>query len=548
MALDIKSEALDVWRREMAAARQRDTSLTTISGREIEPLYLPDEITEEYETKLGFPGQYPYTRGVHANQYRGRLWTMRQFAGFGTPEETNERFRFLLEKGQTGLSTAFDLPTLMGLDSDHPSAAGEVGRLGVAVDSARDLERLFAGINLGDVSVSMTINAPAAIILSYFLVAAERQGVAWDRLSGTIQNDILKEYHAQNEYVYPPRESVRLVTDTIEFCTRHMPRFHPVSISGYHIREAGSTAAEELAFTLADGFHYVEQALERGLGIDEFAPRLSFFFNAHSDFFEEIAKFRAARRIWSRHLRQRYGAQDGKSLSLRCHAQTSGVSLQAQQPEVNVVRVAYQALAAVLGGCQSLHTNSRDETLSLPTEEAVTIALRTQQVLAFETGVPNSVDPLGGSYEVEALTDALERDAEEIFLEIDRQGGMIAAIDKGYFRRRIADSAFAYQREVDRGRKLVVGVNAFVESEPSRIPILQIDESIERKQVTNLKALRAGRDSAASAAALEGVRRAARTQENLMPALLEAARRDATVGETVAALADGLGRYTTALT
>ena len=547
MALDIKSEALDIWRREMAAARQRDTSLTTISGREIEPLYLPDEISEEYESKLGFPGQYPYTRGVHANQYRGRLWTMRQFAGFGTPEETNERFRFLLEKGQTGLSTAFDLPTLMGLDSDHPSAAGEVGRLGVAVDSARDLERLFAGINLGDVSVSMTINAPAAIILSYFLVAAERQGVAWDRLSGTIQNDILKEYHAQNEYVYPPRESVRLVTDTIEFCTRHMPRFHPVSISGYHIREAGSTAAEELAFTLADGFHYVEQALERGLGIDEFAPRLSFFFNAHSDFFEEIAKFRAARRIWSRHLRQRYGAQDGKSLSLRCHAQTSGVSLQAQQPEVNVVRVAYQALAAVLGGCQSLHTNSRDETLSLPTEEAVTIALRTQQVLAYETGVPNSVDPLGGSFEVEALTDALERDAEEIFLEIDRQGGMIAAIDKGYFRRRIADSAFAYQREVDRGRKLVVGVNAFVESEPSRIPILQIDESIERKQVTNLKALRAGRDGAASAAALEGVRRAARSQENIMPALLEAARHDATVGETVAALADGLGRYTTAL-
>jgi len=548
MALDIKSEALDVWRREMAAARQRDTSLTTISGREIEPLYLPDEITEEYEAKLGFPGQFPYTRGVHANQYRGRLWTMRQFAGFGTPEETNERFRFLLEKGQTGLSTAFDLPTLMGLDSDHPSAAGEVGRLGVAVDSARDLERLFAGINLGDVSVSMTINAPAAIILSYFLVAAERQGVAWDRLSGTIQNDILKEYHAQNEYVYPPRESVRLVTDTIEFCTRHMPRFHPVSISGYHIREAGSTAAEELAFTLADGFHYVEQALERGLGIDEFAPRLSFFFNAHSDFFEEIAKFRAARRIWSRHLRQRYGAQDGKSLSLRCHAQTSGVSLQAQQPEVNVVRVAYQALAAVLGGCQSLHTNSRDETLSLPTEEAVTIALRTQQVLAFETGVPNSVDPLGGSFEVEAMTDALERDAEEIFLEIERQGGMIAAIDKGYFRRRIADSAFAYQREVDRGRKLVVGVNAFVEHEPSRIPILQIEESIERKQVSNLKALRAHRDSAAAAAALEGVRRAARTQENLMPALLEAARRDCTVGETVAALADGLGRYTTALT
>ena len=548
MATDTKSAAFETWRRQMAAARQRDTSLTTISGREIETLYLPDEITDEYEARLGFPGQYPFTRGVHANQYRGRLWTMRQFAGFGTPEETNERFRFLLAKGQTGLSTAFDLPTLMGLDSDHPSAAGEVGRLGVAVDSARDLERLFAGINLGDVSVSMTINAPAAIILSYFLVAAERQGVAWDRLSGTIQNDILKEYHAQNEYVYPPRESVRLVTDTIEYCTRHVPRFHPVSISGYHIREAGATAAEELAFTLADGFHYVEQALERGLGIDEFAPRLSFFFNAHSDFFEEIAKFRAARRIWARHLRERYGAQDTKSLALRCHAQTSGVSLQAQQPEVNVVRVAYQALAAVLGGCQSLHTNSRDETLSLPTEEAVTIALRTQQVLAYETGVPNSVDPLGGSYQVEALTDALEREAEEIFVEIERLGGMIASIDKGYFRRRIADSAFAYQREVDRGRKLVVGVNAFVEQEPSRIPLLQIDESIERKQVANLKALRAQRNAATTAAALDGVRRAARGSENIMPALLEAARNDATVGETVAALADALGRYGTALT
>ncbi|MGE0533878.1 MAG: methylmalonyl-CoA mutase [Pirellulales bacterium] len=547
MATDTKSEALETWRREMAAARQRDTSLTTVSGREIEPLYLPDEISEDYEARLGFPGQYPYTRGVHANQYRGRLWTMRQFAGFGTPAETNARFRFLLDKGQTGLSTAFDLPTLMGLDSDHPTAAGEVGRLGVAVDSARDLERLFAGINLGEVSVSMTINAPAAIILSYFLVAAERQGVAWTRLSGTIQNDILKEYHAQNEYVYPPRESVRLVTDTIEFCTRNVPRFHPVSISGYHIREAGATAAEELAFTLADGFHYVEQALERGLTIDEFAPRLSFFFNAHNDFFEEIAKFRAARRIWARHLRERYGARDAKSLSLRCHAQTSGVSLQAQQPEVNVVRVAYQAMAAVLGGCQSLHTNSRDETLSLPTEEAVTIALRTQQVLAYETGVANSVDPLGGSYQVEALTDALEREAEEMFVEIDRQGGMIAAIDKGYFRRRIADSAFAYQREVDRGRKLVVGVNAFVEKEPSKIPLLEIDEEIERKQIANLHALRAQRDAAAVTSALAGVRSAARSRENLMPALLEAARHDATVGETVAALADSLGRYSTAL-
>ena len=386
MATDSKTSAREAWEEALAKASERDTSLTTLSGEPVQPLYLPPEPNDEYETKLGYPGQYPYTRGIHANQYRGRLWTMRQFAGFGTPEETNQRFKFLLERGQTGLSTAFDLPTLMGLDSDDPQARGEVGRLGVAVDTIDDFDRLFADINLADVSVSMTINAPAAIVLAFFLVTAERQGVAWDRLRGTLQNDILKEYHAQNEFIFPPRPSVGLVTDTIEFCTRQVPQFNPVSISGYHIREAGSTAAEELAFTLADGFHYVEQGIERGLAVDEFAPRLSFFFNSHSDFFEEIAKFRAARRIWARHLRERYGATNPKSWMLRFHAQTSGVSLQAQQPEVNVIRVAYQAMAAVLGGCQSLHTNSRDETLSLPTEEAVTIALRTQQVLAFETG------------------------------------------------------------------------------------------------------------------------------------------------------------------
>lgn len=518
-------------------------SHTTISGRPIQALYLPKAIDREYEEKLGLPGQFPYTRGIHETMYRGRLWTMRQFAGYGTAAETNERFKFLLGKGQTGLSTAFDLPTLMGLDSDHPNSVGEVGRLGVAIDTISDMDRLFEGIDLGQASVSMTINAPAAIILAFYLVAAERQGVDWADLRGTIQNDILKEYHAQNEFVFPPRESVRLVTDTIEFCTRHAPQFNPVSISGYHIREAGSTAVEELAFTLADGFHYVEQAMERGLGIDEFAPRLSFFFNSHNDFFEEIAKFRAARRIWARHLRDRYGAQDPRSWRLRFHAQTSGVSLQAQQPEVNVVRVAYQALAAVLGGCQSLHTNSRDETLSLPTEEAVTIALRTQQVLAHETGVPHAADPLGGSYMVEQLTDAMEEEAEAIFEEIDRQGGMITAIEQGYFRRRIADSAFRYQREVDAGQKLIVGVNAFNDDEGLKIPTLQIDPELETRQCVALSNIRSGRDPKKLEQALAQVKQAAASEENTMHALLDAARARATVGEIVNALADVFGRY-----
>jgi methylmalonyl-CoA mutase N-terminal domain/subunit len=516
---------------------------TTVSGREVETVYLPPDIDEEYEQKLGRPGEYPFTRAIHADMYRGRLWTMRQFAGFGTAAETNTRFKFLMAKGQTGLSTAFDLPTLMGIDSDHATAAGEVGRLGVAIDSARDMQRLFEGIDLGQVSVSMTINAPASILLAFYLVAAERQGVEWTALRGTAQNDILKEYHAQNEYVFPPRQSVRLVTDTIEFCAQHVPQFNPVSISGYHIREAGSTAAEELAFTLADGFHYAEQALERGLQIDEFAPRLSFFFNAHNDFLEEIAKFRAARRIWARHLRERYGAKDERSWRLRFHAQTSGVSLQAQQPEVNVIRVAYQALAAVLGGCQSLHTNSRDETLSLPTEEAVTIALRTQQVLAFETGAANSVDPLGGSYQLEQLTDALEREAEEIFQEIEGQGGMVPAIERGYFRCRIAESAFRYQSEVDAGRKLVVGVNAFADNEALAIPTHAIDPAGEASQVAALAEVRRRRDPARVEQALQQVRQAAASDANTMDALLAAARADATVGETIAALAEVFGRY-----
>jgi len=542
MATDTNT-AREAWERALAAATTRDAQFTTVSGRKIEPLYYPAEPDPWYEEQLGYPGQFPFTRGIHANLYRGKLWTMRQFAGFGTPEETNARFRFLLSKGQTGLSTAFDLPTLMGLDSDHPNSQGEVGRLGVAVDTARDFDRLFEGINLGEVSVSMTINAPAAIVLAFYLVAAERQGVPWDQLRGTLQNDILKEYHAQNEFVFPPQESVRLVVDTIAFCTEHAPQFNPVSISGYHIREAGSTAAEELAFTLADGFHYVEQTMEAGLGVDEFAPRLSFFFNSHNDFFEEIAKFRAARRIWARHMRDKYGAQNPRSCMLRFHAQTSGVSLQAQQPEVNVIRVAYQALAAVLGGCQSLHTNSRDETLSLPTEEAVTIALRTQQVLAYETGVANSVDPLGGSYQVEALTDALEQDAEAIFTEIQEQGGMIAAIEKGYFRRRIAESAFAYQREVDAKRKLIVGVNAFTDDSGLNVPTLEIDSSVEVRQRQRLAQTKAERDAATVEMSLDRIRKVAASRENLMPALIDAARADVTLGEMVAALADVLGRY-----
>ncbi len=537
------SSQLKAFRDALAVAKEREISLTTVSGRPVEPVYLPAEITEEYESRLGYPGQYPFTRGIHANLYRGRLWTMRQFAGFGTPEETNARFKFLLEKGQTGLSTAFDLPTLMGLDSDHPNSAGEVGRLGVAIDTIDDFERLFSGIDLGSVSVSMTINAPAAIMLAFYLATAERQGAGWDKLRGTLQNDILKEYHAQNEFVFPPRQSVRLVIDTIEFCAKHVPQFNPVSISGYHIREAGSTAAEELAFTLADGFHYVEQTLARGLPIDHFAPRLSFFFNAHNDFLEEIAKYRAARRIWARHLRERYGAKDPRSWALRFHAQTSGVSLQAQQPEVNVVRVAYQALAAVLGGCQSLHTNSRDETLSLPTLEAVTIALRTQQVLAYETGAANSVDPLGGSYQIETWTDALEAEAEAIFAEIERAGGMIAATDGGYFRRRIAESAFRYQIDVDAHKKLVVGVNAFTEAEPAKIPLLAIDPEIERRQKDNLARVKASRSGEAVEQALAAVRRVAAGKENIMPALLAAARSRATLGEIVDALAESLGRY-----
>jgi methylmalonyl-CoA mutase N-terminal domain/subunit len=532
------------WIEELAHSPAPQQPPTTVSGRPIEPLYTAEDLNGlDDETDLGYPGQYPFTRGVHASMYRGRLWTMRQFAGFGTPRQTNERFKFLLEKGQTGLSTAFDLPTLMGLDSDDPRAAGEVGRLGVAMDTLDDMLVLFDGINLEKISVSMTINAPAIVIMAFYLAAAQERGFDCGELRGTLQNDILKEFHAQNEFVFPPEPSVRLVCDVIEFCSRHVPQWNPVSISGYHIREAGSTAAQELAFTLADGWHYVDQCLARGMAVDDFAPRLSFFFNAHNDLFEEVAKYRAARVLWADALRNRYGATNESSWKLRCHAQTAGCSLQDKQPEVNLIRVAYQALAAVLGGCQSLHTNSMDETLALPSEHAVTLALRTQQVLAYETGVTNTADPLGGSYFVEALTRAMEHDALAIFDRIEAKGGMIAAIEAGFFRREIADAAFAYQKDVDAKRKLIVGVNAFVEPDRKPIEVLTVDGQVEQDQIAALRATEGRRDTGQVRRCLGELRRIAATSQNLMEPLLEAAHARASVGEIMNALADVFGRY-----
>ncbi len=544
MATVTDTAARDRWENEVAAAPARPQPPTTVSSVPIDALYTPDSLDGfDPEHDLGFPGQYPFTRGVHATMYRSRLWTMRQFAGFGTPRQTNERFKFLLGKGQTGLSTAFDLPTLMGLDSDDPRAFGEVGRLGVAVDTLDDMAELFAGINLADVSVSMTINAPAIIVMAFYLANAQDQGVDWKLLRGTIQNDILKEFHAQNEFVFPPEPHVRLVCDVIEFCAQHVPQWNPVSISGYHIREAGSTAVQELAFTLADGFHYVDTCLARGLDVDSFAGRLSFFFNAHNDVFEEIAKYRAARVLWAETLRTRYGARKESSWKLRFHAQTAGCSLQDKQPQVNLIRVAYQALAAVLGGCQSLHTNSMDETLALPSEHAVTLALRTQQVLAHETGVTNTVDPLGGSYFVETLTRQMQSAARTYFERIEELGGMIAALEAGFFRREIADAAFAYQQELDAKRKLIVGVNAFVEPEEKQIETLIIDDSVEKEQLAKLHQRKAKRDAEAVRRCLDQVRCLAATSTNLMPALIEAARARCTVGELMNAMADVFGRY-----
>ena len=521
----------------------RGVPFTTLSGDAIAPLYTEQDLPADVESAIGLPGQYPFTRGVYESMYRGRLWTMRQFAGFGTAEETNARFQYLLKHGQTGLSTAFDMPSLMGHDSDHPRSLGEVGREGVAVDTVLDMETLFAGIPLDEVTVSMTVNAPAAIMLAFYVVAAERQGVPAERLGGTIQTDILKEYIAQKEWCFPVDPAMRLVADMIEWCAGQMPRWHPISISGYHIREAGSTAAQELAFTLKDGLTYVEQAVARGLDVDEFAPRLSFFFNAHIDFFEEIAKYRAARRIWARELRDTFGARDERSLLMRFHTQTAGVSLTAQQPLNNIVRTAIEALAGVLGGTQSLHTNSFDEALALPTEQAVRVALRTQQIIAHETGVTNTVDPLGGSYFVEALTDRMEQQAYEYFAKIDQLGGMVEAVKQGYPQREIADAAFDLQREIEAGERVVVGVNAFTEGDDTDTPILRVDPTLEQKQIDRLQAVRATRDSEAVERLMAKISEAAAGETNLMPLLVEAARAHASEGEIVQALQKVWGDY-----
>ncbi|HKH17785.1 MAG TPA: methylmalonyl-CoA mutase family protein [Solirubrobacteraceae bacterium] len=532
------------WYRERySAAPERRASFTTLSGELVRPLYTEADLPER--DRIGLPGEYPFTRGVYPSMYRGRLWTMRQFAGFGTAEETNERFRYLLDHGQTGLSTAFDMPSLMGHDSDHARSEGEVGREGVAIDTLDDMETLFGGIDLGEVTVSMTINAPAAIMLAFYVVAAEENGVPADRLGGTIQADILKEYIAQKEWCFPVDPAMRLLGDMIEWCSREMPRWHPVSISGYHIREAGSTAAQELAFTLKDGLTYVEQAVARGLDVDDFAPRLSFFFNAQIDFFEEIAKLRAARRIWARELRETFGARSEKSLLMRTHVQTAGVSLTAQQPLNNITRTAIEALAGVLGGTQSLHTNSYDEALALPTEEAVRIALRTQQVIAHETGVANTIDPLGGSYFVEALTDEIEAKAYEYFAKIDELGGMVEAVKRNYPQREIADAAFGLQSEIDARDRIVVGVNAHLEGDDGQLPILRIDPALERKQIGRVQAVRARRDGAAVEEALSGLKAdAAHDDRNLMLNLLDCARVHATEGEIVGALQEVFGTYT----
>jgi methylmalonyl-CoA mutase N-terminal domain/subunit len=510
---------------------EREELQSTISGLPVEPLYSPENVEVDYDRDLGAPGEFPFTRGVYPSMYRGRLWTMRQFAGFGTAAETNERFRYLLAHGQTGLSTAFDMPTLMGYDSDHARSLGEVGREGVAIDSLDDIETLFEGIPLDEVSTSMTINSPAAILLAFYVAVGDEQGVPRDQLRGTVQTDILKEYIAQKEYIFPPEPSMRLVVDMIEWCAAELPRMHPVSISGYHIREAGSTAAQELAFTLADGFAYVDAALERGLDVDEFAPRLSFFFNAHIDFFEEIAKYRAARRIWARELRDRYGAKNPRSWLMRFHTQTAGVSLTAQQPRVNIVRTAIEALAAVLGGTQSLHTNSFDEALALPTEEAVLLALRTQQVIAHETGVARTIDPLGGSYYLEELTDRLEAEAYDYFRRIDELGGVVAAIRDNFFQQEIAEASFRYQAEVEAEERIVVGVNHYELDDDEPIPILRIDPDLERRQIERVRAVRERRDSAAAEAAIAALKQVAAQDGNLMEPILAAAKAYVTMGE-----------------
>ena len=535
---------LAAWRARYEAAPKRLASFTTVSGRDVDPLYGPRLAEPGHLARIGVPGEYPFTRGPYGTMYRTRLWTMRQFAGFATAEETNQRYKYLLANGQTGLSVAFDFPTLMGFDSDHPRSLGEVGVCGVAISSLADMETLFEGIPLDQVSVSMTINGPAIILFCFYVAAAERQGVSPDKLRGTVQNDILKEYQAQHAWVFPPEPALRLIVDMFEWCSDHAPKYNPISISGYHIREAGATAGQELAFTLRNGFEYVRRGVERGLDVDRFAPRLSFFFDVHNDFFEEVAKFRAARRIWARHLKEEYGAEDPQSWRLRTHAQTAGVTLTAQQPENNIVRVAYQAMAAALGGTQSLHTNSMDETLALPTEKSVRIALRTQQILAHESGIANTIDPLAGSYFVEALTDELEAEAEALFEQIDEEGGVVAGIEKGWFQREIAASAMRQQTEVESGFRTIVGVNEFTDgSEDIEIDTLRIDASVEERQRARMAELRARRDQHRVDTTLTALKTAAADGSNVVPAILECARADCTLYEIRAAMEEVFGAY-----
>lgn len=539
-------QKLNEYNEKVARSKDNGLKYTTVSGEPVNVLYGPHDVEgHDYMRDLGFPGEFPYTRGIHPNGYRGKIWTMRQFAGFGSPEDTNERFHYLLKNGQTGLSVAFDLPTLMGWDADAPLSEGEVGICGVSISSLEDMETLFKGIPLDKVSTSMTINSPAAMIFAFYLAVAQKQGVDFKQLRGTLQNDILKEYIAQKEYIYPPHPSMRIIVDMIEYCTNEVPQWNPVSVSGYHIREAGSTSVQELAYTLADGFAYIEACMERGMDIDEFAPRISFFFNSHLDFFEEIAKFRAARRIYAKRMKERYGAKNPRSWWLRFHTQTAGCTLTAQQPENNIVRTAFQALAAVLGGTQSLHTNSMDETLALPSEKAVKIALRTQQLIAYETGVINSVDPLAGSYMVESMTNKMEEEANRIFDEIDSLGGVIPAIEMGYFQKQIADAAYAYQKEVDKKEKIIVGVNEFVETdEKIDIPILTISPEVEKLQKQRLAELKQNRSAVEVENSLKEINDAAINGNNLMPVFVKAAANYVTLGEMIDVLKEPFGIYT----
>ena len=531
------------WREQYERGPKRDVAFSTVSGLEVNPAYFPEDVGGDYASQLGDPGEYPFTRGIHATMYRGRLWTMRQFAGFGTAADTNARYKFLLERGQTGLSVAFDFPTLMGYDSDHPRAEGEVGRCGVAISSLADMETLFDGIPLDRVSTSMTINGPAALLFCFYVAAAEKQGVDITRLQGTVQNDILKEYMAQHAWVYPVEPALKIIVDMFEWAAEYTPKWNTISISGYHIREAGATAVQELAFTLANGFEYVERGIARGLDVDTFAPRLSFFWDVHNDFFEEIAKMRAARRIWARHMRERYGAHDPRSLAMRFHSQTAGVSLMAQQPMNNVVRVAYQAMAAVLGGTQSLHTNSLDETYALPTEDSVKLALRTQQVLAYETGVPNVIDPLAGSYYVEALTDRMEAEAERLFAEIDAIGGVVKGIESGWFQQQIAHSALRFQHEVEQRQRVIVGVNEFVERDAEELDILRVSDEADEIQRRRLAHLRSVRDDDRVEQCLADLRSAAARDANVIPAMLDCARAYCTLYEIRHALEEVYGAY-----